>query len=85
MREKYNATTEAICFVSEQVSKILVLDEKIRNLMPKDSFNRDGKFWFGNELDMIMSCKSTFPQSIDKFAGKKLNQYIITQKFDFKK
>ena len=26
LRGKYNTTTEATCFVSEQVSKILVLD-----------------------------------------------------------
>ena len=30
LRGKDNTTTEATCFVSEQVSKILVLDGKIR-------------------------------------------------------
>ena len=44
LRKKYNTTTEATCFVSEQVSKILVLDGKIRNSMLKDSLKRNGNF-----------------------------------------
>ena len=31
MREKYNTTTEATCFVIKHISKILVLDGKIGN------------------------------------------------------
>ena len=82
LREKYNATTEATCFVNEQVSKILVLDGKIRNSILKDSLNKNGYFSLSYEPDMIMSCKSPFPQAFDKFAGrKKLNQYIMTQNF----
>ena len=82
LREKYSTTTEATCFVSEQVSKILVLDGKIRNSMLKSSLNRNGNFPLGYEPDMIMSCKSPFAQAFDKFAGKKkLDQYIMTQNF----
>ena len=78
MRGKYNTTTEATCFVSEQVSKILVLDGKIRNSMLKNSLNRNGNFPLGYEPDMIMSSKSPFAQAFDKFAGKKkLDQYIM--------
>ena len=82
LREKYNTTTEATCFVSEQVSKILVLDGKIRNSMLKNSLNRNGNFPLGYEPDMIMSCKSPFAQALDKFARKKkFDQYIMTQNF----
>ena len=77
LREKYKTTTEATCFVNEQVSKIFVLDEKIRNSMLKDSLKRNGNFPLGYEPDMIMSCKSPFAQAFDKFTGKKkLDQYI---------
>ena len=80
-REKYNTTTEAACFVSE-VSKILVLDGKLRNSMLKDSLNRNGNFSLGYEPDGIISCKNPFAQAFDKLAGKKkLHQYIMTQNF----
>ena len=79
LRGKYNATTEATCFASEKVSKILVLDGKIRNSMLKDSLNRNGNFPLGYESDVIMSCKSPFAQAFNKFARKKkLDQYIMT-------
>ena len=55
LRKKYNTTTEATCFVSEQVSKILVLDGKIRNSMLKDSLKRNGNSPLGYEPNMIMS------------------------------
>ena len=85
LREKYNTTTEATCFVSEQVSKILVLDGKVRNSMLKSSLNRNGNFSLGYEPDMIMSYKNPFAQAFDKFAGKeKLDQYIMTQNFSVK-
>ena len=85
LREKYNATTEATCFASKQVSKILVLDGKIRNSILKDSLKRNGNFPLGYEPDMIMSCKSHFAQAFDKFSGKKkLDQYIMTQDFHVK-
>ena len=37
LKEKCNTTTEVKCFVSEHVSKILVLNGKIKNSMLKDS------------------------------------------------
>ena len=37
LKEKFNTTTEIKCFVSEHVSKILVLDGKIKYSMLKDS------------------------------------------------
>ena len=51
LREKCNTTTEATCFVNELVSKILVLDGKIRNSMLKNSLNRNGNFPLGYEPD----------------------------------
>ena len=71
LREKYNATTEATCFASKQVSKILVLDGKIRNSILKDSLKRNGNFPLGYDPDKIVSCKSHFAQAFDKFSGKK--------------
>ena len=53
LREKYSTATEVTCFVSEQVSKILVLDGKIRNSKLKNSLNRNGNFPLGYEPDMI--------------------------------
>ena len=64
LREKYNAITEATCFVSEQVSNILILDRKIRTSILKDSLNRNGNFPLCYEPDMIMSCKSPFAASV---------------------
>ena len=83
LRENFNTTTEAICFVSEKVNEIICLETKIRVSMIKESLRRNhDNFLIDYETELIMDCVSPFAQSFEKFTGKKsLDEFIQKHKF----
>ena len=83
LRENFNTTTEAICFVSEKVNEIICLETKIRVSMIKESLRRNhDNFLVDYETELIMDYVSPFAESFEKFTGKKsLDEFIQKQKF----
>ena len=82
LRENFNTTTEAICFVSEKVNEIICLETKIRVSMIKESLRRNhDNFLIDYETELIMDCVSPFAEPFENFIGKKsLDRFIQKQK-----
>ena len=78
LREKYRTTTEASCFVSEKVSHILQLENKVRHAMFQESIRRNNpNFVINHETETLLTCESPFSIAFKKFSGKKtLNEFI---------
>ena len=78
LREKYGTTTEASCFVSEKVSHILQLENKVRHAMFQESIRRNNpNFVIDHETETLLTCESPFSIAFKKFSGKKtLNEFI---------
>ena len=71
LRENFNTTTEAICFLSEKINKIICLEIKVS--MIKESLKRNHNDVLTDyETELIMDCVSPFAESFEKFTGKGL-------------
>ena len=58
LREKYDTTTDASCFVSEKVSHILQLENKVRYVMFQESMRRNNpNFVIDHETETILTSK----------------------------
>ena len=58
LREKYDTTTDASCFVSEKVSHILQLENKVRYAMFQESMRRNNpNFVIDHETETILTSK----------------------------
>ena len=72
LREKYSATPEASCFVTEKVSHILQLENKARYVMFQESIRRNNpNFVIDHETKTLLTCKNPLSIAFKKFSGKK--------------
>ena len=56
LREKYGTTIEALCFVSEKVSHILQLENKVRYAMFQESIRRNNpNFVIDHETETLLT------------------------------
>ena len=73
LREKFNTTTEAICFVSEKANEIICLEIKVRVSMITESLKRNhDNFLIAYETELIMDCVIPFAESFESLKGKSL-------------
>ena len=82
LREKYGATTEASCFVSEKVSHILQLENEVKYAMFQESITRNNpNFVIDHETETLLTCEISFSIAFKKLYGKKTLNEFIKNKF----
>ena len=81
LSEKYDTTNDASCFVSEKVSHILQLENKVRYAVFQESIRRNNpNFVIDHETETLLTCESPSSIAFKKFSGKKtLNEFIKKQ------
>ena len=69
LRENFNTTTEAICFLSEKINKIICLEIKVS--MIKESLKRNHNDVLTDyETELIMDCVTHLPSHLKSLQGK---------------
>ena len=83
LREIYDTTTEASCFVSDKVMHILQLENKIRYSMFTKSIRQNNpEIILDHASELISTCESTFIKAFKKFSGKNnLNEFVKNQEY----
>ena len=82
LREIYNVTNVATCYLSAKFKSIIEKDRATHSSHIKHSLNRNNpNFTLDYETDAVINCRSQFCDALEKFSGEKaLDNYVKSKK-----
>ena len=83
LREHFNVTTKATCFIAEKMFQIIDSDQKLFSSALRKSFVESGRREIGHQVNSLLKSESRYSPACKHFTGEKSLSNFVQNKKEF--